>query len=101
MQSDVSAFQDEEAFPELGGRWEPSSALLGKSTELNRDLELPGARAVIPPPTLSTLWVSVDWQHSVWFFQRPSLWEAWEAIPWWESATKSSKPSKSDSYQKS
>lgn len=59
MQSDISAFQDEEAFPELGGG-EPSSALLGKSTELNRDLELPDARAVSPPPTLRTLWVSID-----------------------------------------
>lgn len=99
MQSDASAFQDGEIFPELLGG--ASSALLGKSTELNRDLELPGARAVIQPPTLSTLWVSVDSQHSVWFFQRPSLWEAWEAIPWWASATKSSKPSKSGFYQKS
>lgn len=100
MQSDASAFQDGEIFPELLGGG-ASSALLGKSTELNRDLELPGARAVIQPPTLSTLWVSVDSQHSVWFFQRPSLWEAWEAIPWWASATKSSKPSKSGFYQKS
>lgn len=64
MQSDVSAFQDEEAFPELGGR-ELSSPLLGKSTELNRDLELPGARAVSQPPTLNTLWVSIDSRHSV------------------------------------
>lgn len=49
MQSDVSAFQDEEAFPELGG-WGKGRLPLHSlgSQQLNRDLELPDARAVSP-----------------------------------------------------